>query len=104
NFIRDIVPVAGIVRAPSAMLVNPSVPARTVPEFIAYAKANPDHVNMGTAGVGSTSHLAGELFKVMTGANLVHVPYRGAGPAIAAVLGGEVGVVIAGVAESIGYV
>src|SRR6201993_214317 len=76
NFIRDIAPVAGIIRMPLVMVVNPSVPANTVPEFIAYAKANPGKVNMASAGTGGGAHLAGELFKMMAGVNLVHVPYR----------------------------
>ena len=76
NLIRDIAPVAAISREPNVVLVNPSVPTRTVPEFIAYAKANPGRVNMASAGNGTTSHLAGELFKMMTGVNMVHVPYR----------------------------
>ncbi len=80
NFIRDIAPVASIVRAPNVMEVNPSVPAKTVPEFIAYAKANPGKVNMASAGNGTAHHMAGELFKMMTGVNMVHVPYRGGGP------------------------
>ena len=79
NFIRDIAPVAGIIRVPNVMVVNPSVPAKTVPEFIAYAKANPGKINMASAGNGTAAHVAGELFKMMTGVNMVHVPYRGAG-------------------------
>ena len=78
NFIRDIAPVASIVRSPNVMVVNPSVPAKTVPEFIAYAKANPGKINMASAGSGSTPHVFGELFKMMTGINMVHVPYRSA--------------------------
>ena len=77
NFMRDIAPVASICSVPNVMVVNPSVPAKTVPEFIAYAKANPGKINMASAGNGSASHLAGELFKMMTGVDLVHVPYRG---------------------------
>jgi tripartite-type tricarboxylate transporter receptor subunit TctC len=77
DFIRDIAPVAGLVRLPNVMVVNPSVPANTVPEFIAYAKANPDEINMATAGVGVSGHMAGELFKTLTGVKMVHVPYRG---------------------------
>ena len=77
NFIRDIAPVAAISREPNVVLVNPSVPTRTVPEFLAYANANPGRLNMASAGNGTTSHLAGELFKMMTGVNMVHVPYRG---------------------------
>src|SRR5262249_23715727 len=82
NFIRDIAPVAGIMRVPSAMVVHPSVPAKTVPEFIAYAKANPSKINMGSAGNGSTPHVFGELFKMMAGVSMVHVPYRGIAPAL----------------------
>src|SRR5262249_5201488 len=83
NFIRAIAPVAGIMRMPEVMVVSPSVPANTVPEFIAYAKANPGKVNMASAGTGGGTHLSGELFKMMAGVNLVHVPYRGNGPALA---------------------
>jgi len=83
NFIADVAPVAGIIRFPNVMEVNPSFPARTVPEFIAYAKANPGKINMGSAGKGTTQHLSGELFKMMTGVDLVHVPYRGAPQALA---------------------
>ena len=79
NFIRDIAPVAGIIRVPNVMVVNPSVPAKTVPEFIAYAKANPGKINMASAGNGTAPHLAGELFKMMAGVDMVHVPYRGGG-------------------------
>ena len=79
NFIRDIAPVAGIIRAPLVMVVHPSVPAKTVPEFIAYAKANPGKINMASAGIGTPAHVAGELFKMMTGVDMVHVPYRGGG-------------------------
>jgi tripartite-type tricarboxylate transporter receptor subunit TctC len=76
NFIRDITPVAGIIRVPQVMLVHPSVPAKTVPEFIAYAKANPGKINMASVGIGSAQHIAGELFKFMAGVDMVHVPYR----------------------------
>jgi len=79
NFIRDIAPVAGIDHVPNVMEIHPSVPAKTVPEFIAYAKANPGKINMGSGGNGTSQHVAGELFKMMTGVNLVHVPYRGNG-------------------------
>src|SRR5215470_1099752 len=82
NFIRDIAPVAAIIREPLVMVVNPSVPAKTVPEFIAYAKANPGKLNMASPGNGSSSHVAGELFKMMTGVNMVHVQYRSSGPAL----------------------
>ena len=90
NFIRDIAPVAAISREPNALVLNPSVPTRTVPEFIAYAKANPGRISMASAGNGSTSHLAGELFKIMTGINMVHVPYRGGGAALTDLLAGQV--------------
>jgi tripartite-type tricarboxylate transporter receptor subunit TctC len=104
NFIRDISPVAGIVRVPNVIVVHPSVPARTVPEFIAYAKANPGKLNMATAGIGGTDHVSGELFKMMTGVNIVHVPYRGGGgPLFADLLSGQVqvafGVVVASLAH-----
>jgi tripartite-type tricarboxylate transporter receptor subunit TctC len=90
NFLRDIVPIGQISLAPLIMEVNPSVPANTVPEFIAYAKANPGKISMASAGVGGPQHLAGELFKSMTGLNLVHVPYRGSTPAITDMLAGQV--------------
>jgi len=90
NFIRDISPVAGIIRSPQIMLVNSSVPARSVPEFIAYAKANPGRLSMASAGTGSGPHLIGELFKMMAGIDMVHVPYRGASPAFADLIGGRV--------------
>ncbi|HTK12519.1 MAG TPA: tripartite tricarboxylate transporter substrate binding protein [Xanthobacteraceae bacterium] len=95
NFIRDIAPVGGIIRVPMVMLVNPSVPAKTVPEFIAYAKANPDKINMASAGIGSAPHMAGELFNVMAGVKMVHVPYRGQGPALTDLLAGQVQVLFA---------
>jgi tripartite-type tricarboxylate transporter receptor subunit TctC len=90
NFIRDIAPISQVSLAPMIMEVNPSVPAKTVPEFIAYAKANPGKISMASAGVGGPQHLAGELFKSMTGLNLVHVPYRGSTPAVADMLAGQV--------------
>ncbi|WP_147148893.1 Bug family tripartite tricarboxylate transporter substrate binding protein [Reyranella soli] len=95
NFIRDIAPVAGIMTVPNVMVVNPSLPANTVAEFIAYAKANPGKVNMASAGNGSAAHLAGELFQSMTGTKMVHVPYRGQAPAIADLLSGQVHVLFA---------
>jgi tripartite-type tricarboxylate transporter receptor subunit TctC len=104
NFARDIAPIAGIMNIPLYIAVNPSVPARTLPEFIAYARANAGKVNMGSAGVGSAGHLAGELFNMMTGAGLVHVPYRGNGPALAALLGGEVQVVFPTPPSSIEFI
>ena len=90
NLIRDIAPVAAISREPNILVVNPSVPTRTVPELIAYAKANPGRINMGSAGNGTTSHLAGEMFKMMAGVDMVHVPYRGGGPALSDLLAGQV--------------
>jgi tripartite-type tricarboxylate transporter receptor subunit TctC len=90
NFIRDIAPIGGIMRVPLALAVNPSVPAKTVPEFIAYAKATPGRLNMASAGIGTSDHVAGELFKMMAGVNMLHVPYRGAGPALTDLLGGQV--------------
>jgi tripartite-type tricarboxylate transporter receptor subunit TctC len=104
NLIRDVAPVASIHREPFVMEVNPSVPVKTVPEFIAHAKANPGKINMASAGIGSGNHIAGELFKMMTGVNLVHVPYRGAGPALVDLLGGQVQVMFATMSSSIEYV
>jgi tripartite-type tricarboxylate transporter receptor subunit TctC len=95
NFIRDIAPVASIDREPSVMVVNSSFPAKTIPEFIAYAKDNPGKVNMASPGIGSISHIAGELFKAMTGVNMIHVPYRGGAPATTDLLGGQVQVYFA---------
>ena len=90
NFIRDIAPIAGTTREAAVLTVNPSVPARTLPEFIAYAKANPGKINMASAGVGSPSHVTGELFKMMTGVNMLHVPYRGSPPAFTDLIAGQV--------------
>ena len=106
NFIfhRDIAPVAGIIRTPLVMVVNPSVPVRTVPEFIAYTKANPSKLNMGSGGIGTPPHVAGELFKMMTGVNMLHVPYRGGAPAVADLLGGQVQIMFAVMAETIQYI
>ncbi|HEV3395310.1 MAG TPA: tripartite tricarboxylate transporter substrate binding protein [Xanthobacteraceae bacterium] len=104
NFIRDVVPVAGVARGPLVMVLHPSVPAKTVPAFIAYAKANPGKVNMASSGTGGGGHLAGELFKMMAGVDLVHVPYRGNGPALAALLGGQVEVLFPTLASSIAYI
>jgi tripartite-type tricarboxylate transporter receptor subunit TctC len=103
-FLRDIAPVACIIRTPLVMEVHPSVPAKTVPEFIAYAKANPGKINMASAGTGTPSHLFGELFKVMTGIAMTHVPYRGGGSAITDLLGGQVQVFFSGVGTSIEYI
>ena len=88
DLLRDIAPVAGVLRGPYVLVVNPSVPAKSIPEFIAYAKANPGKINMASTGNGTPAHVAGELFKMMAGVDLVHVPYRGAGPALADLLGG----------------
>jgi tripartite-type tricarboxylate transporter receptor subunit TctC len=104
NFIRDIAPVAGIHREPFVMEVHPSVPVKTVPEFITHAKASPGKINMGSAGIGSANHMAGELFKMMTGVNLVQVTYRGAGPALVDLIGGQVQVMFASMSSSIEYV
>jgi tripartite-type tricarboxylate transporter receptor subunit TctC len=104
NFIRDIAPVAGIARAPFVMAVNPSFPAMTVPEFIAYAKANPGKVNMASGGVGSGNHLSGELFEIMAGVNMTHVPYRGEGTALTDLLGGQVQVIFGSMPGSIEYI
>src|SRR4051812_2351034 len=90
DFIRDTTPVAGIIRVPMVILLHPSMPPRTVPEFIAYARANPGKVNMASAGNGSAPHMAGEMFKMMAGVDLVHVSYRGQGPALTDLLGGQV--------------
>ncbi len=94
NFIRDIAPVAAITRQPNVMVVNPSFPAKTLPEFIAYAKANPGKINFATGGVGSSPHVSGELLKTMAGVNLIHVPYRGVPPAITDLIAGQVHVVV----------
>jgi tripartite-type tricarboxylate transporter receptor subunit TctC len=104
DFIRDIAPVAGIVRVPNVMVVNPSVPVRTIPEFIAYAKANPGKINMASAGTGTSQHVAGELFKIMAGIDMVHIPYRGTAPALADLLGGQVQVLFLNSAASIKYI
>jgi tripartite-type tricarboxylate transporter receptor subunit TctC len=104
DFIRDIAPVAGVLRGPYVMVVNPSVPAKSVPEFIAYAKANPRKLNMASAGTGTGSHIAGELFKMMAGVDLVHVPYRGGGPALTDLLGGQVQVQFPTTVASIEYI
>jgi tripartite-type tricarboxylate transporter receptor subunit TctC len=104
NFIRDITPVGSITRGPLVMLVNPSLPVQTVCEFIAYAKANPDKVNMASAGVGSPQHLAGELFCAMAGIKMLHVPYRGAPPALTDLIGGQVQTYFGSTAGAISYV
>jgi tripartite-type tricarboxylate transporter receptor subunit TctC len=104
NFIRDIAPVAGIIREPNVLALNPSVPAKTVPGFIAYAKANPRKINMASSGNGTSPHAAGELFKMMTGVDMNHVPYRGAAPALTDLLAGQVQVMFPTVPSSIEYV
>jgi tripartite-type tricarboxylate transporter receptor subunit TctC len=104
NFTRDIAPVAGIIRGPFIMEVNPSFPAKTVSEFIAYAKANPGKVNMASAGIGVPGHTSGELFKMLTGVNMLHIPYRGSAPALTDLLGGQVQVMFDPMLSSIGYI
>jgi tripartite-type tricarboxylate transporter receptor subunit TctC len=104
NFIRDIAPVAGIVGVPNVMVVHPSLPVTTVPEFIAYARANPGKINMASSGVGTSPHLAGELFKMMTGVDFLHVPYRGAAPAVTDLLAGQVQLYFVTTPSSIGYI
>src|SRR5882724_4000671 len=103
-FLRDIAPVASFIRAPLVMVVNPSFPARTVPEFIAYAKANPGTINMASGGNGGSPHVTGELFKMMAGVDMQHVPYRGSGPAQADLLGGRVQVIFDNLASAIEHI
>jgi len=104
NFIDDIAPVAAISRGSQVMVINPLIAAKSVAEFITYAKANPGKINMGSAGIGSVTHISGELFKMLSGVNLVHVPYRGGGPALVDLLGGQVQVMFVGIPESIEYI
>jgi len=104
NLIRDIAPVAGIVRTPNVMEVTPSFPARTVAEFIAYCKANPGKINMASSGSGTSVHLSGELFKSMTGCQMLHVPYKGAGPALTDLMGGQVDVIFDNLPSSVGHI
>ena len=104
NFVRDIALVGSIAYGPLVLVVNPSFPAKTVPEFIAYAKANSGKLTMASPGIGSVSHLSGELFKAMTGINMLHVPYRGLAPALTALLGGQVQVIFASMPGSIAYI
>jgi tripartite-type tricarboxylate transporter receptor subunit TctC len=104
NFIGDLAPVAGFIRVPNVMEINPSVPAKTVQEFIDYAKANPGKVNMASSGIGTSVHLSGALFMMMTGINMVHVPYRGASPALTDLLGGQVQVMFDNLPSSIGHI
>ncbi len=104
NFIRDIEPVAGCTRSPLVAEVNPSLPVNSIPELIAYAKANPGKLNMGSGGIGNSTHLAGELFKMMTGTDMRHVPYRGSAPALTDLMSGQVQVMFDIMASSIGYI
>jgi tripartite-type tricarboxylate transporter receptor subunit TctC len=104
DFVRDMLPVAGISQAPAVFAINSSVPAKTVTEFITHAKANPGRINMGSAGIGSTGHLAGELFKLMAGVNLIHVPYRGNAPALTDLMAGQIEVLFPSLGSSIEYV
>jgi tripartite-type tricarboxylate transporter receptor subunit TctC len=104
DFIRDIAPVAGIIRFPNVVVVNPSVPAKTIPELIAYAKANPGKLNMASSGNGSTIHVSGELFKMMTGIDMLHVPYRGGAPALTDLISGQVQVMFDNLPTSIEFI
>jgi tripartite-type tricarboxylate transporter receptor subunit TctC len=104
NFIRDIAPIASIALTPAVMVVNPSFPAKTVSEFIAYGRAHPSKISYGSAGIGSPNHMAGELFKITTGVNMLHVPYRGAGEALTDILGGQVQVMFATTGATIEYI
>jgi len=104
NFVRDIAPVGSIGRTPLVMEVNPSVPAASIPEFMAYARANPGRLNMASGGVGTPVHMAGELFKMMAGVNMVHVPYRGSAPAVADLVGGQVQVMFDTVSSSLQHI
>ena len=104
NFMKDIVPVAGFVRVPNVMEVNPNVPAKTVAEFIAYAKANPGKINMASSGNGTSIHLSGELFKMMTGVQMTHVPYKGSAPALVDLMAGQVQVMFDNMPSSIGHI
>ena len=104
NVIRDVAPVAGLIRAPNVMEVTPSFPAKTVAEFIAYCKANPKKINMASSGSGTSVHMSGELFKSMTGCDMLHVPYKGAGPALVDLMGGQVDVLFDNLPSSIGHI
>jgi len=104
NFIRDIAPIASLVRGPGVMVVNPSFPAKTVPQFIAYAKANPGKINMASGGLGATSHLYGELFKMMAGVDMIHVPYRVGSQVLTDLIGGQVQVTFDPIVSSIGHI
>jgi tripartite-type tricarboxylate transporter receptor subunit TctC len=104
NFIRDIAPVAGIMRSPNVMVVVPTFPARSVAEFIAYAKANPGKLNFASSGIGASNHMSAELFKIMAGIDMTHVPYRSSGPALTDLFGGEVHVMIDAIASTIEHI
>jgi tripartite-type tricarboxylate transporter receptor subunit TctC len=104
DFIRDIAPVAGISREPNVMVVNPALPVNSVPEFIAYAKANPGKINYASAGIGSSQHMTSEMFKMMARISMVHVPHRGSAPALQSVLGGQVQVMFASMPSAVGYI
>ena len=104
NFIRDIAPVASIIAVPNVLVVHPTVPAKTVPEFIAHAKANPGRINMASPGIGTSPHVAGELFKIMAGIDMLHVPYRGGGPAYTDLLAGQVQVMFSVTISTIEYI
>ena len=104
NFIRDIAPVASISYEPNIMVVNPSLPTKTIPEFIAYAKANPGKINYASAGIGSSQHMSGELFKMMAGVEMTHVPFRGTAPALTSLLAGQVQVMFASMPATLEYV
>ena len=104
NFLRDIVPVAGLIRFPNVVVVNPDVPVKTIPELIAYAKANPGKLNMASSGNGSTIHMSGELFKMMTGVNMIHVPYRGGALALTDMIGGQVQVMFDNIPTAMEFV
>src|SRR4029079_8612206 len=104
SLLRDIAPVASLISGPFVMVVNPSFPAKTVPEFIAYAKANPGKINFGSGGTGFATHIAGEMFKMMTGVNMVHVPYRGQAPALTDLLAGQVQVMFDPIVTSLGHI
>src|SRR5438094_3776653 len=104
DFVKEMEPVAGIIRFPNVVVVNPSLPIKTIPELIAYAKANPGKLNMASSGNGSTIHMSGELFKMLTGINMVHVPYRGGAPALTDLIAGQVHVMFDNVPTSIEYI
>src|SRR5499426_2821641 len=104
NFIHDIAPVAGIFRIPNVVVINPAVPVQTIPDLIAYAKANPRKLNMSSAGIGTTQHVSGELFKAMTGVDMAHVPYRGNAPALTDLVGGQVQIMFDNMPTSIGHI